>query len=66
VMRHPTISVRTTGSLYFAVSTPCGESWAGMTNSDDLAIQVRKALGHADACGMCAEIDAALRGGENR
>ena len=50
---HPMINIRLTTSLYFVVSTPCGESWAGMTNSDDLPIQVRKALSHAESCSAC-------------
>jgi hypothetical protein len=62
-MRHSTIGVRTTADLYFVVTTPCGKAWTGMTHSNDLPIQVRKALEHADSCATCAEINAATQGG---
>jgi hypothetical protein len=36
-----------------------------MTATDDLSIQVRKALAHANGCGTCAEMDAANPGTTN-
>jgi hypothetical protein len=49
------VTVRAVDEMYFAVSTPCGQSWAGMTATDDLQIQVRKAIKHAQDCMQCKE-----------
>lgn len=47
----------------FAVSTLCGQSWAGMVLSNDMAVQMRRALSHAEDCELCEQRWAVLNGG---
>lgn len=50
------ITVEQRNSIYHVVTAPCGESWVGMTSTDDLAIQVRRALAHYPDCQGCAMV----------
>jgi hypothetical protein len=49
----PSIQVYQVDLLHHVVKTPCGESWVGITTSDDLQIQVRRALDHVSTCEQC-------------
>lgn len=47
------VSMQATQLPMHLVATLCGKSWTGMTHSDDLVIQVRRALEHAMSCADC-------------
>lgn len=53
MMPGPSIVVYQVDEMHHVVSAPCGNSSAGMTATDDLPIQVRRALDHARNCGRC-------------
>lgn len=48
------ICISLTGPRYFVATAPCGRSWTGMTDTDDLQILVRRALKHAASCEWCS------------
>lgn len=48
------VTVRSLDEMYHHVTTLCGQGWSGMVATDDLAIQVRRALDHAAGCAACA------------
>jgi hypothetical protein len=52
-MPGPSIEVYQVDSIHHVVKTPCGNTSLGITTSDDLPIQVRRALDHARECERC-------------
>lgn len=52
-MPGPSIAVYQVDALHHVVAAPCGNSSVGITVSDDLPIQVRRALDHARECEKC-------------
>jgi hypothetical protein len=52
-MPGPTVQIYQVDSLHHVVKTPCGNTSLGITTSEDLPIQVRRALEHASTCEEC-------------
>lgn len=52
-MPGPPITVYQVDALHHVVRSPCGNSSVGIWTSDDLPIQVRRALDHVRTCEKC-------------
>ncbi len=44
------------GEIYFSVAVPCGQTWPGMRNTEDVQIVMDRAMKHVKACEACRKV----------